>query len=194
VTAALEPQLRPNVTLCLGGGVLIGLISAASLPWACAAASTTLGTLMIAGADVDARTCLLPDTVTVGALLLGLVFAPVLDPTEPWRACGIALSRAAGAALVFAAVRWAYAGIRGAEGLGLGDVKLAAAGGAWLAVAAVPLWLGLASISALIVVLLARLRGHAIDRATRVPFGVFLCPALWLVFYVSALQDTAPAL
>jgi leader peptidase (prepilin peptidase) / N-methyltransferase len=42
---------------------------------------------------------------------------------------------------------------------------------------------GLASGAALVAVTLARLRGEAVDRATKVPFGAFLCPALWLVFY-----------
>ena len=189
-----EPQLRPNVALCLAGALLIALISAFSLPWKNAAASAVLGTFMLAGADVDARTHLLPDMVTLGALLLGLAFAPVLDAMEPWQAFAAASARAAGAALILAGLRWGYARIRREEGLGLGDVKLAAAGGAWLALAAIPLWLGLASTAALVAVALARLRGQTFDRATRVPFGAFLCPALWLMFYLSALQDTALAL
>jgi leader peptidase (prepilin peptidase)/N-methyltransferase len=186
VTVASELQLRPHPALYLGGGFLIALISAVSLPWTGAVASAILGTFMIAGADVDARTCLLPDRITIGALLLGLA------PSQPWRALGAAMARAAGAALVLAAVRWVYARVRNEEGLGLGDVKLAAVGGAWLALAAIPLWLGLASTAALLVVVLARLRGQAIDRTTRIPFGAFLCPALWLVFYLNALRDTIP--
>jgi len=189
VTVASELQLRPNPALYLGGGFLIALISAVALPWTSAVASTTLGTLMIAGADVDARTLLLPDRITIGALLLGLAFAPVLDPPEPWYAFGTAMGRAAGVAFVLAVVRWGYARIRSEEGLGLGDVKLAAVGGAWLALAAIPLWLGLASTAALVAVVLARLRSQAIDRTTRVPFGAFLCPALWLVFFLNALMD-----
>ena len=191
MTFASEPQLRPNAAVCLAGGILIALISAVSLPWTSAVASTTLGTFMIAGADVDARTFLLPDMVTIGALLLGLTFAPVLDPTEPWRALGTAAARAAGVAFILVVVRWGYSQVRNAEGLGLGDIKLAAVGGAWLALAAIPLWLGLASTAALLVVVLARLRGQVIDRTTRVPFGAFLCPALWLVFYLTALTDSA---
>lgn len=188
MTVASELELRPNAALCLAGGFLIALISACSLPWTTAVASTVLGTFMIAGADVDARTCLLPDMTTIGASLLGLVFAPVLDPSEPWHALAAAMARAVGAALVFACVRWGHARIRSEEGLGLGDIKLAAAGGAWLALATIPLWLSLASTAALVIVVLARLRGHAIDRNTRIPFGVFLCPALWLVFFLSALE------
>lgn len=194
MTVASGLRLRPNAALCLAGGGLIALISAYALPWTSAVASTVLGTLMIAGADVDARTCLLPDMVTIGALLLGLAFAPALDPIAPWQAIGAALARAAGAALVLAAMRWGYARLRSEEGLGLGDVKLGAAGGAWLALAAIPLWLSLASTAALVVVVAARLRGRAIDRTTRIPFGAFLCPALWLVFFLNALRSAIPTL
>jgi leader peptidase (prepilin peptidase)/N-methyltransferase len=36
-------------------------------------------------------------------------------------------------------------------------------------------------------VMLARLRGEAVTRATKIPFGAFLCPALWIVFYAVSL-------
>jgi leader peptidase (prepilin peptidase)/N-methyltransferase len=98
------------------------------------------------------------------------------------------MMRAVGAALVLVGIRWGYARIRSEEGLGLGDIKLAAAGGAWLALASIPFWLGLASTAALVVVVLARLRGQAIHRTTRIPLGAFLCPALWLVFFLSAFE------
>jgi len=39
----------------------------------------------------------------------------------------------------------------------------------------------------LVAVLLARLRGEAISGSTKIPFGAFLCPALWLIFYVGVL-------
>jgi len=35
--------------------------------------------------------------------------------------------------------------------------------------------------------MLARVRGKEIDAFARIPFGVFLCPALWLVFYAGSL-------
>jgi hypothetical protein len=46
-----------------------------------------------------------------------------------------------------------------------------------------------ALISALIAVLLARRRGQAIERTAKVPFGAFLCPALWLAYYATRLQS-----
>jgi hypothetical protein len=32
------------------------------------------------------------------------------------------------------------------------------------------------------------MRGESINASTKLPFGAFLCPALWLVFYAGALQ------
>ena len=60
-----EVDLRPSLAILIGGACAIGLISALSLPWPMAVASTMLGMLMIAGADIDARTFLLPDLITM---------------------------------------------------------------------------------------------------------------------------------
>ena len=68
-TSGSEDDLRPNPAILIGGAGAIGLISGLSLPWPVAVASTMLGTLMIAGAEVDAREYLLPDLVTWGAVI-----------------------------------------------------------------------------------------------------------------------------
>lgn len=180
---------RPNLAILIGAGGALALVSGMTLPWPVAIASTALGILMIAGADVDARTYLLPDAVTWGAALIGIIAAPLLDPLNPWLAVASALARAVGAAVVLALLRWCYARIRRREGLGFGDVKLAAAVGAWLPLDSIPLCFGLAASAALVTVLVAHLRGQSIERTTKLPFGAFLCPALWLVFYVNAISD-----
>ena len=69
--AAETLDLRPNPAILVGAGGALALVSAAFLPWPFAIASSVLGALMIAGADVDARTFLLPDTVTFGAAVAG---------------------------------------------------------------------------------------------------------------------------
>jgi prepilin signal peptidase PulO-like enzyme (type II secretory pathway) len=78
--------------------------------------------------------------------------------------------------------------LRYREGLGFGDVKLAAAVGAWLPLESIPLCFALATCAALVAVMLRRLRGESIDATAKLPFGAFLCPALWLVFYASQLS------
>jgi len=190
-------DLRPNLAVLTGAGGALALLSAAFLSWPVAIASTVLGILMIAGAEVDARTYLLPDAVTIGATVAGILAALLIDPIDPWfgplldpwLASGSAAARAIGCAAALALLRSSYARMRGREGLGFGDVKLAAAVGAWLPLDAIPLCFALAASAALVSVLFAQLRGHAIERATRLPFGAFLCPSLWLVFYAGALAS-----
>jgi leader peptidase (prepilin peptidase) / N-methyltransferase len=184
-----EPDLRPNPTLLLGSIGAIAVVSAASLPWHVAIASIMLGSLMAAAAEIDARTCLLPDVTTLGAVAVGILAAPMLNPFDPWISLSVAIAQAAGAACALALLRWGYAGLRRREGIGFGDVKLAAAVGAWLPLDAIPWCFGLAASAALITVIGARLRGRSITGALRVPFGAFLCPALWLFFYASVLPS-----
>lgn len=183
---AAAPDLRPDVVVLTVGSVATAIVSATTLPFSATIASTVLGGLMISGADIDARTLLLPDVITIGALLCGLAAAPVLDPMQPLLAVGVAAARAALAALAVALLRRSYGVLRGREGLGWGDVKLAAAIGAWLPLTAVPMCFVLATAAALLAVGLARLRGQRIAGDLRIPFGAFLCPALWLSFYANA--------
>lgn len=186
--ASME-DLRPNLAILIGGGAAVALVSAILLPWPVAIASTVLGALMIAGADVDAKTYLLPDTITWGAAGFGIAAAVLLDTVDPWLALSGALMRAFGAAVVLEFLRRCYARIRRREGLGFGDVKLGAAVGAWLPLDAIPLCFGLAASAALVTVTVAHARGQSIEAATKLPFGAFLCPALWLVFFVNALLE-----
>jgi leader peptidase (prepilin peptidase) / N-methyltransferase len=187
-------DLRPNVAILIGGSLAIALVSALTLPVPAVLASIALGVLMVAGADIDARTYLLPDAVTCGAAVCGIAAAAALTqgfepPFGPWFAAGDAMLRAACVTGLLALLRWVYARIRKREGVGLGDVKLAAAVGAWLPFDAVPLCFGVAASGALVAVVVAHLRGDDVDRTMKLPFGAFLCPALWLTFYVGSLPE-----
>jgi leader peptidase (prepilin peptidase)/N-methyltransferase len=179
------PSLRPNFVILVFGSSAAALLSFVFLPWPLAIASTFLAILMIAGADVDARTLLLPDVVTYGAVVCGIIAALVLDPTNPWLSIGAAILRATGTSLLLALLRKTYSGLRGFEGLGFGDVKLAAAVGAWLPLDSIPICFCLATTAAL-VSLVVRRRGE-VPENLRLPFGAFLCPALWLVFFLNVL-------
>ena len=84
-----------------------------------------------------------------------------------------------------ATVSIAYSKIRGQTGLGWGDVKLIAAVGALIGWQFVPWFIFLASISALIhVILQIIIRGKQAGRE-RIPFGPFLCGSSWLVWLYS---------
>jgi leader peptidase (prepilin peptidase)/N-methyltransferase len=105
-----------------------------------------------------------------------------------WISAGGAIVRATATAGALLLLRWCYTWVRDREGLGLGDVKLAAAVGAWLPAASIPLCFALATCSALMAVALARIRGESINATAKLPLGAFLCPALWLVFFAGELQ------
>ncbi len=180
-------NLQPNLAILIGGGIAIGLVSVLSLPGPVAIASIVLGVLMLAGADVDARTYLLPNVITWGATICGVAAAWFLDELNPWLATSDAILRAMCVAGLLALLRWIYSSIRHREGLGLGDVKLAAAVGAWLPLDVIPLCFGLATGGALVAILWGLLRGRRIERTMRIPLGTFLCPALWFAFYASRL-------
>jgi leader peptidase (prepilin peptidase)/N-methyltransferase len=181
-------NLRPNPFVLLFGSAAIALLSFAFLPWRLAIPSTLLGALMVAGAEVDARTFLLPDTTTLGALAAGVALAPLTSGQELWSGFSDAALRAAGATLILLLLRAAHQKLRGQEGLGLGDVKLGAAIGAWLPLELAALCFALASIAALAFVAV-RGRKRAIEANMRLPFGAFLCPALWMIFFINALPS-----
>jgi leader peptidase (prepilin peptidase)/N-methyltransferase len=180
-------SLQPNLAILIGGGVAIGLVSVVALSGPVAIASIVLGVLMLAGADIDARTYLLPNVITWGATVCGVSSAWFLDELNPWSATSDAILRAACAAGLLALLRWIYSSVRHREGLGLGDVKLAAAVGAWLPFEFIPLCFGLATGGALVAIMWGHLRGKRIERTMKIPLGTFLCPALWFAFYASRL-------
>ena len=116
-----------------------------------------------------------------GAFALGVVHAVAATPDIGFEAALMALSRAAFAAGLFLLVRIAYRRLRGRDGLGLGDVKLAAAAGAWLSLPTLPIAIEIAAITALAAyVFRQRKRMRVLRSAGRVPFGAFFAPAIWL--------------
>jgi leader peptidase (prepilin peptidase) / N-methyltransferase len=105
-----------------------------------------------------------------------------LDLLELERAIVVAQHKIVGSVAGKVAWRW-----RGREGLGLGDVKLAAVAGVWLDWPAIPVAIEIAALTALAVYatghILGRRRIHA---ATRLPFGLFLAPAVWLAWLLQS--------
>jgi len=161
-----------------GTAALLGMAAWAASPGPLGAAGALLAFLLLALAVLDVEHFWLPDRLTIPLLLLGLALG--LD-SFPDRALA-----AGTAAAVLLALRELFARVRGKEGLGLGDVKLAAALGAWLGWPGLPplvllaSLLGLASVSLRLVG--ARPPG-ALASAGPVPFGACLAAAalpIWL--------------
>ncbi len=181
-----ESSPRPSPIVVSAATVAVAVLSFAYLDVLTGAASTLLAFLMISGAEVDARVFLIPNFVSYGAIVSGLAAAFILNPADPWHSLAYAILRAAGLTIFLLILRAAYKYVRHKEGLGLGDVKLAAAIGAWLPFEAIPTCFSVASTAALIVILFNR-RTYLVENQ-KLPFGAFLCPALWLSFFVTSLH------
>ncbi|MFT4098149.1 MAG: A24 family peptidase [Rhodoblastus sp.] len=145
--------------------------------------------LALAVAIVDWREMIIPDWMNAAILALALVQAAATsDAGEAWSAAGEALLRGAALGCVLLLVRFVYRAARGHDGLGLGDVKLGFAGGAWVGWSLLPAAIEIAALSALAVFLVApRLSGRAPQWSERLPFGAFLAPAIWATWLIETL-------
>lgn len=140
----------------------------------------TWALIALTGIDIDHQ--LLPDSITLPLLWVGLLAAVAIGPIAgsplPVSARDAVIGAAAGYVslwLVFHAFRL----VTGKEGMGYGDFKLFAALGAWLGWKLLPLVILLsAATGALLGIFMIVLRGR--DRAAPMPFGPYLAAAGWL--------------
>jgi leader peptidase (prepilin peptidase)/N-methyltransferase len=151
-----------------------------------------LALLMLAIAVVDARRFIIPNELTAAALALALAHAAIQAPDDVFAAVADAALRGIVLALLFLGLRELYVRLRGREGLGLGDVKLAGVGGAWLGWTMIPIAIEIAALAALAYYGVRHVAGVRAIRATsRIPFGLFLAPAIWIGWLLEALLTTA---
>jgi leader peptidase (prepilin peptidase)/N-methyltransferase len=149
----------------------------ACVAWRFGVSPVTAGALvfvwiMIALAFIDFDTSLLPDSLTLPLLWMGLIFN-LLTGNVPLEDAVIG---AVAGYLFLWSVYWLFKLTTGKEGMGYGDFKLLAAIGAWLGWQVLPLTVVLASITgALFGIALIALKRHR--RNTPMPFGPFLAIA-----------------
>ena len=140
--------------------------------------SVALIATLVAIANFDFRKMIIPDVLNALLAALGLSYAWIVSGNVP-------LSAITFSAFVFAAfwlVRSLYRKVRSIAGLGLGDVKMAAASALWFSPWNLPLFMFVASFSALIYVIVSqRIAGRFGDQG-RVPFGPFIGLALLVVW------------
>jgi leader peptidase (prepilin peptidase)/N-methyltransferase len=147
---------------------------------------------MLVIAVIDGRHFIIPNPLTAAGIALALIHAAVLTTSATLPALSVAIGLAIGRgvvlALLFYLIRHFYKVIRGRDGLGLGDVKLAAVAGAWLDWLMMPIAIELAAMAALV---LYMVRHRALNRALaathRVPFGLFFAPAIWLCWVMETI-------
>ena len=170
-------------------GLLAIAVSLVAVPDGGGLLGAGLALVMIAIARIDARDLIIPNMLVLAALALGLCNAALAAPAGIVDGLCSASFRGAAFALLFFALQIGYRWLRRREGLGLGDVKLAAAGGTWLDWATIPAVIEIAAATALTVYLARYLIGHRdeIRQTSRLPFGLFLAPAIWLGWLLQSL-------
>lgn len=131
---------------------------------------------LIALTVIDLKTQLLPDSITLPLMWLGLL----LSLGQVFVTPVASIVGAAAGYLSLWSVYHLFRLVTGKEGMGHGDFKLLAALGAWFGWYALPLIILMSSIVGASVGLgLILLRGH--DRNVPIPFGPYLAAAGWLM-------------
>jgi leader peptidase (prepilin peptidase)/N-methyltransferase len=184
VSRTASAILAVRVIAIAGVASLTGVVASIALvPDSRGAWGAGLAVLMVAIAAVDSRRFIIPDELTAAALALGLAYAAVEDPEMWMQTLAWAALRGFVPALAFLGVRVGYRRWRGREGIGLGDVKLAAVAGVWLDWATIPVAIEIAALAALGTYLIMHFYFRRTVRpTTRLPFGLFLAPAIWMAW------------
>ena len=177
-TALAGSKSRIAFALC---GAAASLASVYGAPGSAGLSGTLLAIVMGAIAYRDAHDFIIPDELSAAAFSLGLVAAWFGAEQDGLWAVTAALIRGAILASAFLTLRVAYHRLRGRHGLGLGDVKLAGVAGVWLDWTMLPVAIEIAALAALTAVLFEQLiRRQRLKRTTRLPFGLFFAPAIWI--------------
>lgn len=141
---------------------------------------------LIALTVIDLHTQLLPDSITLPLLWLGLLLSLNGIFARP----AASIVGAAAGYLSLWSIYHLFRLATGKEGMGHGDFKLLAALGAWFGWQALPIIILLSSVvGAIVGIGLIVFRGH--DRATPIPFGPYLAAAGWLVLIGGAELNAA---
>ncbi len=155
-------------------GVLFATVAASTGPSALLLLQLLFVAALILVSDIDIAERIIPDVVILPVAVIGVLGMTILDPSGGarwvWLASGL------GAAGFLLAAGLIYQRLRGVEGMGMGDVKLALCMGFFLGSAVIPaLFIGFVAGALAGIVLVARGRSSQ----TAVPFGPFLaCGAI----------------
>ncbi len=168
-------QLRLFYPLIELAAVLVVLSAASVLSGWLFWLSVGLGWCLLTLAVIDHRHLILPDSLTLPLIPIGLAMAYAIRPES----IDTHLIGATLGFLAFAAVSWLYRQLRGRDGLGLGDAKLLAAAGAWLGWPALPGVVLMAAVTALLMALAATAVQNRAPATSEIAFGPHLALAFW---------------
>ncbi len=164
--------------------LLIAALSFSLLDPLTALISCAFGGAMLAIAVSDMRHFIVPDKLSLPAIPIGLIASGWLaregEPVVLWHTAA-----AVAGALALYAIAEAYMWSRSRQGLGLGDVKLAAVAGAWVGPEGLIQVLLIACAAALTYVIAIGLHDRQKPSTTgAIPLGAFLAPGIWIVWFV----------
>jgi prepilin signal peptidase PulO-like enzyme (type II secretory pathway) len=153
-----------------------------------------LAGILLALSWVDLREFRLPDPLNFSLIVIGLIWSAL---------AGNGLAALIGAIagyLSFVTIAWVFRRLRGIDGLGRGDAKLLAGGGAWCGWAGLPLIVLIASLLGIAMALTAPLWQTAAraedseqDKAPDgwIPFGPCLAAAIFAVWTAGQIVPNA---
>ena len=177
--SVLTNEERPIALIALCCGLVAASVAAS--PDADGVLGGALAALTIAIAVADRRHYIIPDPLSGAAFALGLIHAAAVSSYAPLEGVWTCLLRGVLAAGALLAFRFGYFRLRGREGIGLGDVKLAGVAGVWLSLSMIVVAVEVAALAALAAYALRQMRRARALRATAMlPFGLFFAPAIWL--------------
>jgi leader peptidase (prepilin peptidase)/N-methyltransferase len=183
--ARLRARLPPFLSFAVVVTVGVSLVAS---PGADGLFGAFLGLLMFAIAIIDSRRYIIPNELTAAAFALALLRAGTVGADSNWLGVAWAALRAAAITMPFLALMVGYRRWRGRDGLGLGDIKLAAVAGAWLGWTTIFAVIELATLAALGAYFInGYLRKRPLKATEFLPFGLFLAPAIWIGWLIEAL-------
>lgn len=127
---------------------------------------------------IDWQSYRLPDKITLPLIGLGLIAAWITQSNLVLHGLGALIGY-----LVFVGIEKAYRYARKKDGLGRGDAKLLAAGGAWCGLLALPMIVLIASFAGLAFILTSRVFSQPSSQDQPIAFGPFLSmgiAAMWI--------------
>lgn len=151
------------------------------------ALSTMLGLAMSVIVITDARYFIIPDIISLPMIVLGILLSPLFPHLQSGAEALLLSSLAALLGFIFfLGLRWLYSIYRGREGLGMGDVKIAAVAGAWTGPEGLNLVVLLSCILAFCFIGGRYISGRAVSASTAFPFGVFIAPSIWIIWLLQS--------
>ena len=125
----------------------------------------------------DFRVLRLPNILTALVLCLGIAYNIYTD-NNLW----VPLTSFLISSTLLIIISLSYYKLRGRFGLGMGDIKLFAAGSVWLSPYHLPFVLLISSLSAILYFLISFERINAAATNQKIPYGPFLAIAIWSVW------------